>query len=276
MLLTLSLSAHDYIGHAFGPDSWEEWDELRRLDESLSEFLSHLDRKIGTDAYSVVLSADHGSASLPETDPRRRSGCDTLGMPKHDRWNRPCTGGGRVQTTVVATRLEAAAKAAVGPGHWVHAVVEPYVWLTPEGRQLDATKRHALTGAFRASLVAQGSFADVVDVRAVEETCPPEADETVPALVCRSVLPEVSGDFYLVVKPGHAFDADYTPGYGANHGSPYIYDRSVPLFVRGPGVKAGNMIDPPISYRVFEHTISDLLGLKPLPGTQQLPRLVGP
>jgi len=32
MLLSVSLSSFDYVGHFFGPDSWEAWDELLRLD----------------------------------------------------------------------------------------------------------------------------------------------------------------------------------------------------------------------------------------------------
>ena len=30
-LLAVSLSPNDYIGHTFGPDSWEAWDEIRRI-----------------------------------------------------------------------------------------------------------------------------------------------------------------------------------------------------------------------------------------------------
>src|SRR5262249_54005347 len=31
-LIAVSLSTNDYIGHAYGPESWESWDEWRRLD----------------------------------------------------------------------------------------------------------------------------------------------------------------------------------------------------------------------------------------------------
>ena len=70
MLLALSLSSYDYVSHFYGPDSWEAWDELLRLDRSLADFFALLDRKLGADAWSLVLSGDHGGPPLPEA-PRR-------------------------------------------------------------------------------------------------------------------------------------------------------------------------------------------------------------
>ena len=32
----VSFSTHDYVGHAFGPDSWESWDTWLRLDAQLA------------------------------------------------------------------------------------------------------------------------------------------------------------------------------------------------------------------------------------------------
>ena len=66
MLLALSLSSHDYVAHVFGPDSWEAWDELRRLDRGLAELLAALDALVGPTGYAVMLTGDHGSNPLPE------------------------------------------------------------------------------------------------------------------------------------------------------------------------------------------------------------------
>jgi len=56
------------------------------------------------------------------------------------------------------------------------------------------------------------------------------------ALVCNSVSPdpERGGDFYIVLKPGAFFDPDLIKGTGVMHGSPYGYDRFVPMLVRDP------------------------------------------
>ena len=66
-LLLLSLSASDVIGHVFGPDSWEAWDYLRKLDTKLAALLDTLDRSFGP--VPVLLSADHGNLSMPELPP---------------------------------------------------------------------------------------------------------------------------------------------------------------------------------------------------------------
>jgi predicted AlkP superfamily pyrophosphatase or phosphodiesterase len=59
-LLTISLSATDYIGHNFGPNSVEAEDCYLRLDKDLGAFLGSLDKEVGAGQYLVFLTADHG------------------------------------------------------------------------------------------------------------------------------------------------------------------------------------------------------------------------
>ena len=75
MLLALSLSANDYVGHVFGPDSWEAWDELVRLDAGLARFFAALDERFGAAGWSLVLAADHGVTTMPEAAPLVREWC---------------------------------------------------------------------------------------------------------------------------------------------------------------------------------------------------------
>lgn len=64
-LLAVSLSATDYIGHRFGPDSREIHDQLIRLDRSLGWFLDSLTALRGADRVLVALTADHGVQRIP-------------------------------------------------------------------------------------------------------------------------------------------------------------------------------------------------------------------
>ena len=59
-MLTVSCSSTDYIGHQVGVNAIETEDTYLRLDQSLADFLSFLDQKIGKGNYLVFLSADHG------------------------------------------------------------------------------------------------------------------------------------------------------------------------------------------------------------------------
>ena len=58
--LAVSFSSVDYVGHAFGPRSWEIQDILARLDRDLGALFSHLDGAVGKGNYVVAFSADHG------------------------------------------------------------------------------------------------------------------------------------------------------------------------------------------------------------------------
>lgn len=60
--LTISLSATDYVGHRFGPNSLEIEDAYLRLDRDLADFLKYLDKQYGKDNYLLFITADHGGA----------------------------------------------------------------------------------------------------------------------------------------------------------------------------------------------------------------------
>ena len=254
-LIAVSLSANDYVGHAFGPDSWEAWDELRRLDASLASFFAALDARFGANGWSAILSGDHGVTTMPEVAnsvPRARPWCAPGAKP--DRWQRSCEHVGRLMPTDLAREL----------GTAVTGVIDPYVYLTPSSASLpepDATK---LRGVLIDVLHLHPEVDRVIDTRALPASCPPESDESTDALVCRSFVPGKSGDLYVVTKRGSFFDPDVVVGKGTSHGSPYLFDRTVPLLVRAPGrAVAGRVIDDPISFRAFARSLSTLLGIEP-------------
>lgn len=63
--LAVSFSSPDYIGHAFGPNSWEQLDDYVRLDETLGKLFDFLDANVGKNQYTVFLTADHAVAHVP-------------------------------------------------------------------------------------------------------------------------------------------------------------------------------------------------------------------
>src|SRR5206468_6661251 len=63
-VLSIGLSATDYVGHTFGTEGQEMCLQLLSLDWGLGDFLKFLDAaKID---YAVALTADHGGQDLPE------------------------------------------------------------------------------------------------------------------------------------------------------------------------------------------------------------------
>ena len=65
-ILAIGFAGPDGIGHAWGPDSHEQMDEMLRLDAVLGRLFAQIDASVGLDDIVVVLSADHGSRPLVE------------------------------------------------------------------------------------------------------------------------------------------------------------------------------------------------------------------
>jgi hypothetical protein len=66
-VLTISLSAHDLMGHKYGPDSEQERQMVMGLDSDLARFFEWLDKSVGLKNVWLALSADHGVAPVPAT-----------------------------------------------------------------------------------------------------------------------------------------------------------------------------------------------------------------
>ncbi|MEO6418432.1 MAG: alkaline phosphatase family protein, partial [Polyangiaceae bacterium] len=265
MLLAISLSTNDYVGHSFGPDSWEAWDELLRLDAALAKFFAGLDTRFGTDGYAVVLSADHGVTTMPEVTllPGARPWCAPNAAP--DRWERACGKVGRLPSDSLADELRVAVRAELGEGDFVAGIADPYVYLTRSGRALAGEQRRKLDFAITTALTKQPE----VDKVFARDAVPPTSE-----LVFNSVTND-AGDYYVLVARGSFFDPLYVLGHGTSHGSPYLYDRAVPLLVRAPGlVKPGVVTEGPLTFRAFARAATDLLGIAPLESARTVPSMV--
>jgi hypothetical protein len=283
LLLAMSLSSNDYVSHVFGPNSYESWDELRRLDASLARFFRELDDRVGADKWTAILSADHGAGYLPEgnTVSTMRPGC-----PAPDPWDRPCGPLGRILPDEVAASLEKDARAALGGpppasrafplgGAWVAGVADPYVIYGAAAAALPPARRAILTKALMTALARRNDLEKVYDVRQLPPSCPPLTDESLDSLVCHSYAPPRGGDLYLVAKPGYFFDPSVVVGKGESHGSPYRYDRTVPLLVRAPGRATAGRLVQTAPFGAFSRTLASLLGAPPPEASRNAPDLAG-
>lgn len=248
LFLAVSFSSNDYVGHVFGPMSREAWDELRRLDAVLAELFDALDAQVGADGWALALSADHGVVPTPETMTRPCT---------EDPYDRPCAPGTRLDPDALAGVLEDAADRALGGEAWVLGVADPYVVLTPQAASLGGARRDALARVLEATLRAQPGVAGVF--RSATDPCP--LDVPFAEAICAGLVPGV-GAYYVLPARGAFFDSTYVPGEGTSHGTPYPYDRRVPLLVRAPRrVAAGGRVTelvPAARYRDALCTLLDL------------------
>ena len=215
-LLCLGLSACDTIGHAHGPCSVETTDIVLRLDDQLERLFLELDQRIGEGRWLAVLTADHGVLPLPE---RLRS---------------EGIGSERLPMRVIGELLHEVKQALEESyGQTLGAIWEDGIvlhWPTLEEAELDPTE----VRKFVAEVVAG---ADWVARTYTFDQLESGADSEDPwlRLAANSFVPDRSPDVVLQRHPWSLIGMNT----GTSHGSPYEYDRRVPMVFYGPGVVAG-------------------------------------
>jgi hypothetical protein len=262
--VAVSFSSYDYIHHVFGPDTPEAWDELLRLDGQLARLFDKLESLYGAEGYSVVLSADHGGPRAPS----KHNACGAA-----DPFERACGQPVRLHAHELYRIASAAAARSVGPGRWIGAVSEPFVHLSDNAKQLPATQRSALLAEVSKALANIPGVSLVIDAKAAaNQPCPGYENDALSALVCRSTTAN-TGDLLIIPTPEAFFDTGYVEGEGCNHGSPYRFDRSVPMFVRSTGehrqvgdkgFTPSGKVDP----RAYAATLAALLKIAPPAGAE--------
>jgi hypothetical protein len=210
-ILSISLSATDYVGHTYGTEGAEMCLQLFSLDRDLGDFFRMLDSK-GID-YLVMLTADHGGKDIPE---RER----VAGVP----------GAARVDAKLTAKDIGAAVGAQLG-------IKGPVLY--GEGASGDMYVDRALSPAdqARAKAATVAAFRAYPQVEAVftheqlAATPSPTSSPDKWSLIERaraSFDAERSGDFIVLLKRDITPIANTTT-YVATHGSPWDYDRRVPI-----------------------------------------------
>ena len=211
-LLSIGLSATDYVGHAYGSGGMEMCLQMLALDRELGDFLSLLDRS-GID-YAVVLTGDHGGMDIPE---RLR--------------DKGIAGAARAEAGLAASevgkllapqfgRTESVLKGiGIGGDIWVDAGVP--------AAQRDAVLR-AAKQRYAAHPQVQAALTSA-EVMAVPMPTGSPDKWSVSQRVRASFDPARSGDLYVVLKQYISPIAAPSAGYAATHGSPWDYDRRVPI-----------------------------------------------
>jgi predicted AlkP superfamily pyrophosphatase or phosphodiesterase len=247
-LLAVSLSATDYVGHTYGTEGEEMCLQLLDLDRELGDFLAFLDsRRI---AYAVALTADHGGKDIPE---RER----LAGVP----------GAARVDAGLAASAMGRAAVARLGlsgPGLLGESSFgDMYV-----DRKLAAADRKRLLAAVVAAYRAHPQVEAVFTAAEIAATQMPTASPDRWTLIERaraSYYPGRSGDFYVVLRKDITPIAN-TSSFVATHGSPWDYDRRVPILLWRPGLPPASVETPADTVDIMP-TLASMIGLDVAPGS---------
>ena len=223
--LGVSYSSVDYVGHAFGPRSWEIQDILVRLDKDLGELFTFLDKRVGRGNYLVALSADHGVAPIP-TD-MQKTGVDA----------------GILVLPELQDRIEKA--------------LEPFNYTRPVVARISGNEVYFSEGIYGRLKADPPAIKAVVDtitntpgVAAVYRAEELNNGTTPISLTRRAAVLSYfagrSGDLFVLEKPYWLTDssAEGAKRYsGTGHGTPYYYDQHVPVLFMGFGIQQGEYFE---------------------------------
>lgn len=252
-LLALSISTHDYLGHAYGPNSREMEELTVDEDQVISKFLNYLNAKVpgGLKNTLVVLSADHGVVSSPEwlknvkIDAGRineKNAKDMLETKLNEKFGALPTGG-------------------LTKSSWILHVEDFHLFLNRE-----AIEKHELIAGKKLEIAVveaeiKKQLERIPGVAFAVTSSDVSAGRLPPAMLGRqfmhSYYPGRSGDVVIIPKPFYIEE-----GYTTSHITGYSYDRTVPIILSGMGIKKGRYAS---GARVIDiaPTLSYLLGIIP-------------
>lgn len=208
-LLAISLSAHDYVGHGWGHESWEAWDMLLRLDQQLEPFLAALDRRVGKDGWAMIVTSDHGASPAPAAH-----------------------GGGAITYESIKDAANGAAVTQLGPGEWIAYAKYPSVYLSAAALARPPKELNRALTKIVYALRSYPGLARVELTRELAGNCDARTGDAY--RYCISLHRERSGEVFFVPKPYWIFE-DRPGRFATAHGSLHAFDREVPLVFLPPG-----------------------------------------
>ena len=235
-LLAISFSSPDYIGHSFGPNSWETLDSYIKLDAVIAQLFASLDQQVGKNNYTVFLTADHAVANIPDFSKEHK-------IP-----------GGLISEAGIKKELGQLLLKQGLSDKLITAINEYNIHFNHPLMDSLGVSQDKMVQIVRQYVELKPGVLQVVESRkAATAPLPVELRER----IVNGYNPQRSGDLFIVTKSG------YMDGYatGTNHGVFYNYDAHIPLLWYGNGIKKGQVNS--VNYMTdIAPTVTTLLGIQ--------------
>ncbi|MFS0770699.1 alkaline phosphatase family protein [Sphingomonas sp. 1P08PE] len=241
-LIAVGLSATDYIGHSLGTQGAEMCIQMNELDQSLAGFFAVLD-ETGID-YEVMLTADHGAHDMTERQQQRAMPMEAHVAPES---LAPAVGGAIARDLKLAGPVLLGTEGDIYVADTVPAAQRPRVLA-------EAIRR------YRALPQVAAVFTGAEIAASPMPAGPPET-WTLLERARASYDPQRSGDLLVLLKPRVTSIEKPTTGYVETHGSPWDYDRRVPILFWRKGMTG---FEQPLSVETVDimPTLAATIGLK--------------
>lgn len=247
-ILSVSLSTHDYINHAYGPESRLSHDHLLQLDRLLEAFFADLDRRIGKDNYLAVLTADHGFSPSPEYS-------KSLGRDA-----------GRINMPQVLARVNAALTQKFGEAKLARALTPGALLLDGSAIRQKGLDRRAVENEARNAVLAEQGVAAAFTRTELENPASVPSQAPFFAQTRKTWNRERSADVQILSKNYWLFESRRTNA--ATHGSPHAQDYTVPIMFYGPRWIAPGRLDQMVEVADIAPTLARFLAV-PAPAASE-------
>jgi hypothetical protein len=202
-VLTINLSSLDEAGHTYGARSIERLDALHQVDRAVGRLMDFLDDAVGPGAWALALTGDHGVAPSPEQPDRAAIGAERVSL-------------GRLRQTFLELEQHLAAvsesrKREVAAGFLEERSFVRRVYTIDELAAASPADRGFLSDYARSSYPGRILDWPIYDLRG----------DLSPASLGLAAIQMTEGSV-----------VDFAVGV---HGSPYEYDRRVPMMFWLPG-----------------------------------------
>ncbi|WOJ94400.1 alkaline phosphatase family protein [Congregibacter variabilis] len=241
--LSVSFSSTDYVGHVFGASSLEMEDNLIRLDKSLAELFEYVDSTVGLQHTLIVLSADHGGPEAPgylqELNQTAQYVDDEV--VSTDKLNTDLRGFLAVDVDLVQTYFH------------------PYIYLDRDLVREQGLDLASVQTALAGLLLAKADVAYAYTATDIVTGSTVGGD--IAEFVSANHQAKRSGDVYVVFKSGSFINDFDGLVVAASHGSPWRYDRHVPVIFAGNRLK-GKTVSRVVAPYDIAPTLSNKLGIE--------------
>ncbi|MBS0335576.1 MAG: alkaline phosphatase family protein [Proteobacteria bacterium] len=246
-ILAISLSGHDYVNHAYGPESRLSHDHLLQLDRLLEAFFADLDRSVGKDNYVAVLTADHGFMPAPEYSV-------SLGRDA-----------GRQNIPQTLERLNKGLAAKFGEGIWVRGWSANGILLDTAFIAQKRVDRSALDAEARRILLGESGIVGVFSAADLAANRVPAGTPFLEQMQ-KTFYADRSPDLLVVARPYWMFEARRAAT--STHGSPHPYDHHVPILFYGPRWTGTGKVEQRVEVVDIAPTLAKMLGVAAPPASE--------
>ncbi len=203
--LSICYTATDYIGHRFGPSSYEMADAILRLDMDIEDLLRYVNDNLGKRNVLIFFTASHGISEIPEVLENNR-------IPA-----------GYFRQNQALQLLRSYLNAVYGEGDWIKGYSDKQIFLNRtliEDSKISLDEVQKKVARF---LVQFSGIATAYPYSAFEAN---DFGNGNLKRIINNFNPQRSGDVIITLNSGWVEKED---NYVTNHNSQYDYDSHVPL-----------------------------------------------